>query len=317
MFQKIAPILKDYGGVDMQGEIDGAWNGMAERFATNAKGKVDVILGAAPAGDAAVAAGATGAGASPGAAGAAGIATGGLSGGLNIIDAGESAQGAGPPPRGGAARRERDVYGRRRPADHTRGSAWRCRTGFPTAWRTPPISRSTSRSSAGCRRQARSTSSQRTCPPTRHDRLSSSVGCQRRARSTSRRRTCPRTRRDRSCRSAECRRQARSTSPQRTCRRTRPRSVVPQAGMPSPGALNVTAVDMPPDTPRPADVQQAGRTAVAGQLRSRSSSSATRAITEVQLQQVASTPKGGALKSLGSLARDALLQKLQGFGSGN
>lgn len=44
MFQRIAPILKKVSPVDVSGEVDQAWAGMSEKFATQAKGSIDVVL---------------------------------------------------------------------------------------------------------------------------------------------------------------------------------------------------------------------------------------------------------------------------------
>lgn len=91
-----------------------------------------------------------------------------------------------------------------------------------------------------------------------------------------------------------------------------PRGVVPQQGMPPPGAIKVAAVEMPAGTPAQVDLQQAGRTVVAGQLTLKDVLERNTGITEVSLQQVAPTQKGGALRSLATMARGALLQRLQG-----
>jgi hypothetical protein len=91
-----------------------------------------------------------------------------------------------------------------------------------------------------------------------------------------------------------------------------PHRVTPQPGMPAAGTLNVQPVEMPADTPQSTVVRQAGRTAVAGQMTLKEVLERNPEITEVRLQQVTQTPSGGALKSLGSMARNALLQRLQG-----
>jgi hypothetical protein len=72
---------------------------------------------------------------------------------------------------------------------------------------------------------------------------------------------------------------------------------------------------MPSTTPQNAVVQQAGRSVVAGQLTLKQVLEQNPNITEVNLQQVAPSGKGSALKSIGSLARNALLQRL-GAGGG-
>ena len=82
LFRQVAPLLKKFSNVDITGEIDGAWNGMAERFAMTATGTVELMVPPEPAAQGAVA----GAGANP-AAGASGAPEAGT-----------------PPPSGRAAR---------------------------------------------------------------------------------------------------------------------------------------------------------------------------------------------------------------------
>jgi hypothetical protein len=58
LLNRVAPMLQKYAGFDIKGDIDGAYSGLSQRFATKAQGAVDVVMG--------VPEGATGPGTVPG-----------------------------------------------------------------------------------------------------------------------------------------------------------------------------------------------------------------------------------------------------------
>ena len=49
LFRQLAPVLQKVSPIDVKKEVDEAWGGMAEKFASQAKGSVDVVLKADPA----------------------------------------------------------------------------------------------------------------------------------------------------------------------------------------------------------------------------------------------------------------------------
>jgi hypothetical protein len=45
LLNRVAPMLQKYAGFDIKGDIDGAYSGLSQRFATKAQGAVDVVMG--------------------------------------------------------------------------------------------------------------------------------------------------------------------------------------------------------------------------------------------------------------------------------
>jgi hypothetical protein len=298
LFGKIGPILRDYSPVDLKGEVDGAYGGLAEQFALKAQGKVDVIMGAAPAGSVAAADAGGASGSATGALGAEAPAAGSGGGGLGVLEVGsESAAGASyggaPSPPGNPLQ-----IGEVDPADTARvrpgeGVSARAQANMGVAEAEPDGKVRITAGAPGIGTSVNANpmsiaesadQSQRVvaqpgiAPPG-----SLSVGAVEMPADT-------------------------------------PRSVAPGAApldVARPSAVTVGAMEMPASTPQPATVRDAGRTVVAGQMTLQQVLQQNPGITEVNLQQVQPAPKGGGmLKSLGSMASSALLQRFGGGGGG-
>jgi hypothetical protein len=306
LFGKIGPIIRSYSPVDMKGEVDGAWGGLAERFATGAQGKVDVILGAPPAAgvsgiNTASIAGPPGAG-GPNLAGPAPP-----SGGLSVFEVGSEAPpsagnaivGAGGSSASPSASPSAITIGEVAPSDSARvrpgeGVSPRAMANMGVAEVSPDgkVSVTPTTPGIGTTLNVNPTSvaesadqSQRVLPQAGIAPPGSiSVGAVEMPADT-------------------------------------PRSVTPGAAAPfgatTPGAISVGVAEAPSSAPQAAVVRDAGRTVVAGNMTLQEVLQKNPAITEVNLQQVAPSPKGGGmLKSLGSIASSALLQRFSGGGGG-
>lgn len=317
LFGRIGPILRDYSPVDLKGEVDGAWGGLAEKFALGAQGKVDVVLGAAPA-DAA----------------AAGVTTGGLAGAGGPGLDGPAASGGGAPG-GGAASGGLSVFevGSEAPA-----SAGNAAAGAPGYSATPspasaplaigevdPSDAARVRPGEGVSPRAMANMGVSEVSP--DGKVSVTPGTPGIGTTVNADPTSVGVSADQSQRVMP---QAGLAPPGSLSvgavemPADTPRSVTP-GGAPlntapldtaRPGALNVGVAEMPASTPQAAVVRDAGRTVVAGKMTLQDVLQQNPAITEVNLQQVQPSPKGGMLKSLGSMASGALLQRFGGGGGG-
>jgi hypothetical protein len=310
LFGKIGPIIRDYAPVDMKGEVDGAWGGLAEKFALGAQGKVDVVLGAAPAQGVNTGALAGGAGGPSldGPAAPSGGAPGGASpsGGLSVFEVGSEAPASAGSAVGGAS----GYSGTPSPASAPLAIG---EVDPKDAARIKPGEGVSPRAMANMGVSEVSPDGKVSITPTTPG-ISTTVN----ANPTS---------------VAESADQSQRVMPQAGIAppgslsvgavempADTPRSVTPGSApieTTRPGALNVGVAEMPASTPQQASVRDAGRTVVAGKMTLQDVLQQNPAITEVNLQQVQPAPKGGGmLKSLGSMASSALLQKFGGGGGG-
>lgn len=278
LFGKVGPIIRDYAPVDMKGEVDGAYGGLAEKFALTAQGKVDVILGAAPAGAGGAAAVAGGA--------PSGIATGPLSAGAPPI-----AETGGGSSAGGGGGLSIGEVGSEAPVAGSYGSAPSPSGHAVQIGEVDPADTARVRPGEGVSARAMANMGVAEAEPDGKVRIGATtpgIGTTVNA----------------------------NPMPSVAASADQSQRVMPEAGIAPPGSLQVGAVEMPADTPQPV-VRDAGRSVVAGKMTLQQVLQQNPGISEVNLQQVAPTPKGGGmLKSLGSMASGALLQRFGGGGGG-